>query len=423
MAQAYSTHQTSSSGSSLPGGPVPPGFNPDSGSTAPSRLQDVDAMRGPLPAMDDDSRKGKKRQLSTTTQPPVFTFASWRIKRQNMDEAEKRAAESSTRETQLSSTKPTDTSTTRWKKKMPRNPPAGLGFGNQGTKTRLGGESSGPQKQADKSKMDVMVEKGLETMKCVAAANTIRQFGQLSREQRVLGDWALIYPRLPSNDKSDRIPDLGSTITVEWYQGSTTGGGARVSPQKYTGVVVRRDPAELEAPRTDFCVCLHMPRSNELGSNNRVRKAYISVEHNLTTVEYELEAVKKMMTSRRRPHVSFFERVALEAPPPSSVSVNLSEGPNAFMIDVVNGACRIEYGGTSLLNYANVDAVDEAYQKYVAGDGTAKAGDAEDYDDVDDPELDSGWRHGETYAKMTAFVRDFHRICVGLTRAMDGLIV
>ncbi|KAL8933193.1 MAG: hypothetical protein Q9211_005916 [Gyalolechia sp. 1 TL-2023] len=156
-----------------------------------------------------------------------------------------------------------------------------------------------------------------------------------------------------------------------------------------------------------------------------------------------------------------------------------NKGSEYFFLDVVNGAARVEAFGTSLLNYANADAIHEligrlleegipsdsilvlsiykAQLKHLiltlrpTADGekqynlistvdsfqggespvvildTVVAKDFPDYvakqtraDGADDgAEPQSGHKYGT----VTAFSRDPHRLCVALTRAMDGCIV
>ena len=147
------------------------------------------------------------------------------------------------------------------------------------------------------------------------------------------------------------------------------------------------------------------------------------------------------------------------------------EGSEIIVVNVERGISRVEKGGNSLQNYANVDAMQEALQRCMAAgisptqitiltpyrgqkmlaqshnlDGSCKEIATVDsyqgkenhiifldyvtarrflrhHSNNEDDELDFSSLTEEEYKNVTAHLKDIHRNCVALTRAMYGLII
>ena len=157
--------------------------------------------------------------------------------------------------------------------------------------------------------------------------------GEELEARKSASDWALLFVRLPSRNKSDSAPDIGSSVTVEWDQSGT---------QLYRGTVVKRDAPDFQATQTDFCICLHLPRSHgpprvsQLVARGSLAQAYIQVAYNLKPVERELEAVKLMSRSTRRENQLFLQHLALQLPVPGGKSTitDLRDGPDVGQDEV-----------------------------------------------------------------------------------------
>lgn len=153
---------------------------------------------------------------------------------------------------------------------------------------------------------------------------------RLSQERKQFKDWALVYVRLPSKNKSDLKPEPGCSITLEWHNPAALTKKHVKGEKRYAGIVVTREPSEFQATRTDFCVCLRMPSGAEPRTFNKdqLPKAYLDVAHNLNPIWREQEATKAMWNSNREEHVAFLKHLALDEATATSVQnlTDLSEG-------------------------------------------------------------------------------------------------
>ncbi|KAL8941710.1 MAG: hypothetical protein Q9216_002083 [Gyalolechia sp. 2 TL-2023] len=158
---------------------------------------------------------------------------------------------------------------------------------------------------------------------------------QLSRQQRSFNDWVLLFVRLPVKDKSEMVPEHGSRVTVTWHSEMGV-----FNPQKglkgkeHNGTVVARESSDFVKTRTDFCVCLFMPkgsgppRRRQLANLAQLERARIEVIHNLKPMERELAAVHKIWASTRAEHTSIVRTLVSSDPPEKMTTIDLSEGPD-----------------------------------------------------------------------------------------------
>ncbi|KAL9004152.1 MAG: hypothetical protein Q9188_003022 [Gyalolechia gomerana] len=156
----------------------------------------------------------------------------------------------------------------------------------------------------------------------------------MSEVQQSFNDWVFIYIRLPSQGKLDWIPELGTTINLEWEDLGPVFRQHRSGGKKFFGVVVRRDLADLTATRTDFCICMRMPagfgpkRHQTLVNVPQLPKTYLTVETNLRPILRELNAVNQIASSDRVQHTDFLRCMRQRRSFAGNVSstVDLSEG-------------------------------------------------------------------------------------------------
>ncbi|KAI4190034.1 MAG: hypothetical protein L6R41_001053 [Letrouitia leprolyta] len=161
---------------------------------------------------------------------------------------------------------------------------------------------------------------------------------EISVAKRSFDDWVLVFVRLPAQAKVDWIPDLGTTVLVEWPEVSTVFRTITWTGKSKSSVVVKVDQADLAATRTDFCLCMNLPagtgpkRHRTLDNLENLAQARLEVKSNVRPNLRELAGTNNIWTSKREEHLDFLRCMSQPSRP--------AEGPGSSTIDLGEGNCH-----------------------------------------------------------------------------------